>query len=246
MIHPAILREEDQARLGAAGAWRHQGNLKLQKLAKEYARTVGLPKIRETDPVTIDEDHCRSIAKAFDRLPFIDEDPFVKNAYEALADEIGLQFDLLSSEYSIEGYGDDGPIPYRNSLDMMEDVHKNKHLWVYTGGEDHAILSKDNNWKFRAVHDLFGHAAQGFSFGPRGEENAWIEHAKMLSPLARAALTTETRGQNQWVNCHPSHSKLSVKERPYAEQKAALLPEKYWTHPELERAYKDRPEFLYL
>jgi hypothetical protein len=72
-----------------------------------------------------------------------------------------------------------------------------------------------------------------------------VEHSKLFSPLARAALTTETRGQNSFVNCGP-FSHLPVTERPYAEQKGALLDEDLWTHPVLEQAYEDYPEFLYL
>lgn len=33
------------------------------------------------------------------------------------------------------------------------------------------------NDKFRAIHDLFGHAGEGYGFGPRGEENTWIKHS---------------------------------------------------------------------
>jgi len=57
---------------------------------------------------------------------------------------------------------------------------------------------------FRAVHDVFGHAAEGFQFGPRGEENAYRSHAVMFSPLARGAMATETRSQNSWVNFGPN------------------------------------------
>ena len=48
--------------------------------------------------------------------------------------------------------------------------------------------------KFRAVHDYFGHIKDGNGFRAGGEENAWRSHAAMYSPLARRAMTTETRG----------------------------------------------------
>ena len=57
---------------------------------------------------------------------------------------------------------------------------------------------------FRAVHDIFGHAAEGYQFGPRGEEGAYRSHAVMFSPLARRAMGTETRAQNSWVNYGPN------------------------------------------
>ena len=57
---------------------------------------------------------------------------------------------------------------------------------------------------FRGVHDILGHGAEGFQFGPRGEENAYRSHAVMFSPLARQAMATETRTQNSWVNFGPN------------------------------------------
>lgn len=56
---------------------------------------------------------------------------------------------------------------------------------------------------FRAVHDVFGHSAEGYQFGQRGEENAYRSHYGMFTPLARGAMATETRGQNSWVNFGP-------------------------------------------
>jgi hypothetical protein len=74
------------------------------------------------------------------------------------------------------------------------------------------------------VHDWLAHAGEGHSFGPTGEENAYRVHASTLSPQAQRALATETRGQNSWVNFGPN-AHLPAKERPFAEQKAALWPE---------------------
>lgn len=84
------------------------------------------------------------------------------------------------------------------------------------------------NLAFRAVHDAYGHAAEGYPFSPRGEFNAWLHHSQMFSPLAQWALSTETLGQSAWVNFGQSyaglHATLPQPERPYAAQKAALLP----------------------
>src|SRR3974390_760608 len=56
---------------------------------------------------------------------------------------------------------------------------------------------------FRIVHDYFGHLKEGVGFRASGEDNAWRSHAAMYSPLARPAMTSETRGQNSWVNFGP-------------------------------------------
>jgi len=128
--------------------------------------------------------------------------------------------------------------PYQNSVEMCCDVETRRHLFFFTGGEPHPFLSSFDmgmgvsvNEQFRVVHDVFGHAAGGFGFGPRGEENSWLIQSQMFSPLAQRALTTETRGQSAWFNFgRHLYDKNGVllhmvaSERPFARQKVALLP----------------------
>ena len=128
----------------------------------------------------------------------------VNKAYAQLVLEVDKQYKGLPVHVSYHN----GDMNYENSADMMDDIHNFGHLWVYKGGEDHPKLGSKTtdsqgltaNEKFRAVHDYYGHSVEGYQFGKDGEENAWIEHSKMLSPLAQWALSTETRGQNSYVN----------------------------------------------
>ena len=100
---------------------------------------------------------------------------------------------------------------------------------------EHPVLAND---LFRWVHDAFGHGIEPHQFGPLGEDNAYREHMSMFSPLAQRALTTETRGQNSWVNFGPHIVRedgtvpkkgdpdyIPPADRPFADQKIALLPE---------------------
>jgi len=92
---------------------------------------------------------------------------------------------------------------------------------------DHDLLAND---MFRVVHDYFGHLKEGHGFRAAGEDNAWRTHAQMYSDVARPAMTTETRGQNSWVNYGPHGEKnrsASAADTTYADQKVGLLPE--WT-----------------
>ena len=66
-----------------------------------------------------------------------------------------------------------------------------------TGGHP---LGNEFNDQFRAVHDFFGHLATGRGQSRHGEEAAYQSHVQMYSPLAREALTSETRGQNSFMN----------------------------------------------
>ncbi len=133
-----------------------------------------------------------------------DYDELVAKAYEHLNRETKQQFDTLPLNMSFHRNGEGN---YNSSKEMLRDVHGNKHLYVFQGGEPHPMMNGvdsatglNDTEMFRAVHDLYGHALHGNEFGPKGEEKAWAAHSGMYSPLAQAAMTTETRGQNSVVN----------------------------------------------
>lgn len=220
----------------------YKPNPEAKKLARAWAKRVGFPPIVETPVVSVDPAVSRAIAVAYHKAKSNPKDPLVQRAYNALVREVRLQWKLLPLTLSY--YGDNDAPPYTDSKEMMDDVLENRHLWVYKGGQAiHKLLPMRDNIKFRAIHDYFGHAAGGFSFGPNGEENAWVEHSKMFSPWARLAMTTETRGQNSWFNFGP-HSKLPPDKRPFAVQKAIILPRPFLVHPVFVDAYKDYPGFI--
>jgi hypothetical protein len=139
------------------------------------------------------------------------------------------------------------PNPYMNSKDVSKDINENNHLWYYPTSEgfgsgdaapsDHPMLSQTKhldeegkpmlaNDLFRVVHDYFGHAKEGHTFNHDGEENAWMTHKQMYSPLAARAMSAETRGQNSWVNFgpHGERNRRNPAQTKYADQKAGLLP----------------------
>lgn len=85
---------------------------------------------------------------------------------------------------------------------------------------------------FRAVHDAFGHGLEGAGFRAQGEENAWQAHVRLFTGSAVAAITSETRGQNSWLNYGPngeSNRTAKVEDTVFADQKTGLLPEFAWT-----------------
>lgn len=197
----------------------------LQAAAQAYNRTHALPPIVEGHNAPVNVEQAQAIAQAYDKLPSYDAG--AELAYGALVHELRQQYKLCTETLGItfEPWLQASE-PYANSRAMQADVRDNKHLYYFIGGEEHPYLGLLANDMFRCVHDVFGHAAEGYQFGPRGEHNAWLHHSQMFSPLAQRALTTETRGQNSWVNYGP-HAGLPACERPFAEQKAALLPVEY-------------------
>ena len=212
----------------------------------------------------IDKKKAMSIADAYEAMQHDPENPEVREAYEAMATETEAQYELLKQEgVEVEIFEGEGE-PYANSQEMLDDLNNNNHLFILSTEKDfgqtgitesqraeNPLLNEskftDKNGKpmlvndvFRAVHDFFGHGERGNSFGAIGEENAWDVHARMYSPKARRAMTTETRGQNSWVNFGPQmrdseggllHPKdvryLQAKDRAFAEQKMGLLPEEF-------------------
>ena len=138
-------------------------------------------------------------------------DDLVEQSYKELEKETIQQFQSLPVKMSFH----QGNMNYNNSNEMLRDVIGHNHLTVFRGGDKHEFLNKvdsntglNSNEQFRAVHDYFGHAIRGNQFGAKGEEIAWASHQQMFSPLARIAMTAETRGQNSFVNYTPVNAEL--------------------------------------
>jgi hypothetical protein len=177
------------------------------KISELYPKLqdVNSPHYKETDTErNIFSDYKSRFPKIIEENNVKDYKDLVKKAYGQLMKEVNRQFDALPVKVSFH----EGDKNYENSAEMLDDVHNFNHIWVFKGGDDHTELgsaTRDANGltandKFRAVHDYFGHSVEGYQFGKDGEENAWIEHSKMFSPLAQWALSSETRGQNSFVN----------------------------------------------
>jgi hypothetical protein len=144
-------------------------------------------------------EHGLARALAYERQP--DQDPSALRSYGAFRRDLSDQWNHLTGHgpaglgVKVEVTPDD---PYPDPHAMRDDLAQNRRIKVCssaaTGG--HPVLSNEENDRFRAVHDVFGHAAVGSSFTRNGEEIAYQSHAQMFSPDALPALRSETRGQN--------------------------------------------------
>jgi len=146
-----------------------------------------------------------------------DYDELVHKAYSHLGHETKQQFHSLPVNMSFHQNGEGN---YGSSKEMLRDIYNNKHLYVFQGGDPHEFLHHvdpatglNENEMFRAVHDFYGHAVHGNEFGPKGEEKAWAAHSGMFSPLAQAAMSSETRGQNSVVNYSPLNAEIKQQVR---------------------------------
>jgi hypothetical protein len=177
--------------------------------------------------------------------------PIVRKAYAALAQEVKRQYETLpiKVQLTVARKDADGNYIdiYKNSAEVRKDVSLNNRFKVLktepntfgpegTDFSGHPLLANSGltdvsgkpmlyNDLLRAVHDYFAHNLSDTEFGPKGEFAAWKNHmATTKDPLARWALTQETRAQNAWQNFRPEAKTLTLKERGFADQKAALPP----------------------
>lgn len=238
--------------------------------AEKYARENGIPLRRQAEYVKVDEDRAKRIAEAYEEMKHDPQNPKVKEAYEDLIRQTKAQYQALMDAGYEFSFFDENTDPYdENPYNAMRDLRQNKKMAVYGtydgfGTEGITATELENNpmlqdtglrWKdqkgneqivtandlFRAVHDAFGHGLEGAGFRARGEENAWQAHVRLFTGPAIGAITTETRGQNSWLNYGPYGEKnktAKVKDTVFAEQKTGLMPEWTWT----EGRAADQPE----
>jgi len=227
---------------------------------KDNAHLLGISDVNPSKIYELDYAKSIRLADAYEEMLDNPTSSIVQEAYEVLAHETEMQYNaVIDKGYKLEIWNGSGE-PYANSAEVLKDISDNKHMYIFgtEGGfgeepisdlkrEQNAMLRKTPykdikgkpllvNDLFRFVHDFFGHSELGNGFGAIGEENAWNVHSRMFSPLARKAMTTETRGQNSWVNFgkHIRRSDNSIPKkgdkdyiplgkRPFAEQKMNLI-----------------------
>jgi len=238
---------------------------KAVEAAKSYAKKSGIEYQEVEERIPVSRERAEKIAREFDLMEHRPNDPDVAAAYDALIKETLAQFEtVLETGLKIEFFTGEDPYP-NTPREAILDVIEDNHLWVYptepsSFGNDGAFDDSNNpllqetefvidgrvllaNDVFRITHDYFGHIKNGNGFRAGGEENAWQSHAGMYSPLARRALTTETRGQNSWVNYGPHGDRnrtAKTEDTIFADQKIGLLPE--WVSNEQRQTDKTRLE----
>jgi hypothetical protein len=245
----------------------------IVEISESYAERNGIPYQRQQEYVKVDPERATKIAEAYENMPHEPNNPEVKEAYEDLIKQTKAQYDALVDNGYKFTFFDGETDPYAgNPFSAMRDLRYNKTMAVYgtydgygTEGitdaaiednpllEDTGMFWQDQNGVdqpvtandlFRAVHDALGHGIEGSGFRARGEENAWLAHSKLFTGPALKALTSETRGQNSWVNYGPygeANQTAKVEDTVFAEQKAGIMPSWTWTDevipaPERERA----------
>jgi hypothetical protein len=233
---------------------------RLVAVAEQYALEAGIDLKRQGAFVQVDEDRARRIAAAYEEMQHAPNDPMVKEAYEDLARQTLAQYLALQRAgyqfYLVDETND----PYAgNPWNAMRDLRANQSMGVFATEagfgssdldvSDNPLLADTGlewgygtpdgpkkrvlfNDLFRAVHDAFGHGLEGAGFRARGEENAWQAHVRLFTGPAVGAITSETRGQNSWLNYGPNgeaNQTAKVEDTVFADQKTGLMPEWTWS-----------------
>jgi hypothetical protein len=156
-------------------------------------------------------------------------DPLVVAAYAQLARESDRLFRRITSPDRpdrVHVAFTTCPTPYADAAELIDSVRHDRVLEVVAAATEpenrHPLMGSDIGGaydRFRAVHDVLGHARLRLGFDRDGEFTAWRSQERFHTPLARRALATELHGR---------HSVLWTT-GDFAEPKAILL------HPRLLR-----------
>ena len=197
------------------------------------------PKVQEAYQSLIQQTEAQfqALEDAGYRFYFYDEtnDPYDGNPFNAMR-ELRSNKTMAVFQTTPEGYGPEGTTFMVEANPLLKDSGRR---WSFGSmdGPTRPVLVNDI---FRAVHDTFGHGLEGAGFRARGEENAWQAHRKLYTGPAVGALTTETRGQNSYLNFGPNgvtNQTARVEDTVFAPQKIGLMPNFTWS----EGVVEDRP-----
>jgi hypothetical protein len=153
-------------------------------------------------PRHVQADETQAIADCFISAR-TSADKLVVAAYQQLERQTDRLFATLTDSrgpYRITVVGTRETTPYRDAGELIASVLAKRTLEVTRCAADraHPLLGGEVGgayYRFRAVHDLIGHAATGYGFDPDGEYSAWLVQHGLYSGLARWAAATELHGE---------------------------------------------------
>lgn len=207
---------------------RPRANRDIQRLAQEFGQEHGLLPVLFTGLYAMPNYLAQgAVADAYDRLPLRDDSTACVACWTEFERQIGAQWAWTKAKgFVFKAWLRDDQ-PYETADDLVLDVRRGQLF--YGLSEDGAMD------KLLALHDLYGHAAGGFGFGPRGEFNTWLAHMQMFDGRAVGAMTTRYRGQNAWTHygahlydAQGRYLDVPSKDRPDPPFKRALLPSWAW------------------
>lgn len=138
---------------------------------------------------TLTPEHT-AIAAQYDAAPLYD--PEAAPYWDELIYDTEGKYDDL--QRTIKFIPVDEENPYKSAQEMFSDIEQGV-MKISTRNNEHPLWSPEQNFKFRAVHDYFGHFVPRADFTMQGEEIAYQAHSKLVPTDAKKALDVEVRGQ---------------------------------------------------
>ena len=208
-----------------------------KELAFRGTKTELEGKPSSLDRTQTDSKQGRRVANIYDEMDPVMNDVDIAS-YDQMAREVDAQYEYMTEVMfmKVEVVNSN---PYASPAELAADIRDNNTIKVLssesTGG--HPYMSNEQNDRFRAVHDFFGHTVMGNTFTRHGEEAAYLIHSQMFSESARGAMHSETAAQNAVLNySKKNRAKASRSIRQglsytgnFAEQKAKVLPQELWS-----------------
>jgi hypothetical protein len=153
---------------------------------------------RRVDPAA-----ARAVAAAYADAP-TRRDPLTRAAYARLVAESDRLLRRITSPHrpdAVRVRFTTCHEPYRSADELIASVIHDRLLEVATvaGDRRHPLMDSTRGGaydRFRAVHDILGHAGLALGFDRNGEFAVWLYQARFHSPLASRALATELHGQH--------------------------------------------------
>lgn len=150
------------------------------------------------------------LARVYEETPDQSGDPRVQAAYAEFKRQTDAMWEFMTSAEKGGGLGITvefwtnpdpaafGTGPYPSAAAQAEDLRVNRHIFIEAGlgGAHEATMTQDEYDRFRAVHDVFGHAAIGSGFDRHGEYQAYLAHSLMYWADGRRAMASEYHGVN--------------------------------------------------
>lgn len=149
-----------------------------------------------------DLDEADAVARFMENAKDESQSPLVHVAYDDFKRQNAEMYDYMTRPRAEGGLGvrveyTTERDPYPSAEAQAADLRDNGRIIIESGlGGDHSALSVEEYDQFRAVHDVFGHAAIGGGFDRHGEYQAWVTHAAMYTGPGRQAMSTEYHGVN--------------------------------------------------
>lgn len=205
--------------------------------ARRYAESRGLNWAPPAPQLQVDPERGFAQQDAFRKaMAAPTEAPGIRESYDRMTAHVLDQHAFMTRSTAEGGLGLTHEVvphdPYASVQDLAEDVRTNRRVRTlatsttatsggprYDGSDwqetpTRQVFDDATNDKFRAVHDVFGHVATGRGFSRHGEEAAYQSHMQMFPQAAHAALASETRGQNSYLNYGRENEFPDVGARP--------------------------------